>query len=59
MDNKTITGSPDSKRINVNENYEVEYWSKKYGVSSEELKKAVKAAGTFAEDVEKYLKNRS
>jgi len=28
MDDKTKTGSPDSKFINVNEDYEVAYWTK-------------------------------
>lgn len=41
MDNKNLTGSPDSKLINTEENYEVEYWSKKFGVSAEKLKSAV------------------
>ena len=56
MDNKQKTGSPDRDRINVNEDYELQHWSKKFGVSSDELKKAVKAVGTSAEAVEKHLK---
>jgi len=55
MDNKTKTGSPDSKRINIEEDYEVSYWSDKFGISHDELKKAVNAAGTSAEAVKKYL----
>ncbi|MBB5635335.1 hypothetical protein HDE68_001220 [Pedobacter cryoconitis] len=57
MDNKQKTGSPDRDRINVNESYELEYWSKKFNVTQDELRKAVKAAGTSADEVEKYLKN--
>lgn len=56
MDNKNLTGRPDSKLINTKENYEVEYWSKKFGVSSEKLKAAVAAVGNSAEKVEEYLK---
>jgi hypothetical protein len=56
MDNKQKTGSPDRDRINVNEDYELQHWSKKFGVSSDELKKAVKTVGTSAEAVEKHLK---
>jgi hypothetical protein len=56
MDNKNITGSPDSKLINISEDYEVEYWSKKFNVSSDKLKSAVKAVGNSAEKVEEYLK---
>lgn len=56
MDNKQKTGSPDRDRINVNESYELEYWSKKFQVTPDELKKAVKSAGTSASEVEKLLK---
>lgn len=56
MDNKKDTGSPDRDRINVNEEYELRDWSKKFGVSHDELKKAVKAVGTMAKDVQEYLK---
>jgi len=31
MDDKTKTGSPDSKRININEKHEVSYWTKELG----------------------------
>ena len=58
MDNKQNTGSPDRDRINVNEDYELQDWSEKFGVSRDELKEAVKAAGTNAKDVEAYLKNK-
>ncbi len=56
MDNKTKTGSPDSDLINMSEDYEVQYWSKKFGVSAEHLKTAVKAVGNSAKAVAKHLK---
>jgi hypothetical protein len=56
MDNKSNVGSPDRDRINIHENYEVEYWTKTLGISSEELRKAVEAAGTSAEAVKKHIK---
>jgi hypothetical protein len=56
MDNKNKPGSPDRNRINVKENYEVEYWTKELGVNAEELKKAVEKAGTSSDAVRKYLK---
>jgi hypothetical protein len=55
MDDKTKTGSPDRDLINTNENYEVEYWSNKFGVTPEKLKSAVKAVGSSAKAVEAYL----
>ncbi len=36
-DDKKNTGSPDRDRINVNEDYELQYWTKALGVSADEL----------------------
>jgi hypothetical protein len=55
-DDKTKKGSADRDRINVHERYEVEYWSKKFGVTTEQLKAAVQKAGVMVTDVEKELK---
>lgn len=55
MDNKQKTGSPDKDRINIKESYEIEYWSKKFKVTPDQLKQAVKSAGTSAIEVEKLL----
>lgn len=57
-DNKTNKGEPDRSRINTNEDYEVKYWARKFGVTATELKKAVKYAGTKPEDVAAYLQKR-
>ena len=54
-DNKKNTSKPDRDRISLSEDYEVQDWSKKFGVSAEELKKAVKQVGSMAKDVEAYL----
>jgi hypothetical protein len=54
-DNTQRTGSPDSKRINLEQDYEVRYWSKELGVTPERLREAVKAAGTSVEAVRKHL----
>jgi hypothetical protein len=55
MDDKKNVGSPDRDRINVNEDYELQYWSEKFGVTHDELKNAVKAAGTTVKAVQAYL----
>ncbi|MFP5439070.1 MAG: DUF3606 domain-containing protein [Bacteroidia bacterium] len=47
-DNKKNTGSPDRDRISTSEDYEVQYWSEKFGVSRQELIDAVKASGATA-----------
>jgi hypothetical protein len=54
-DSKQHPGSPDRDRINVNEDYELRDWSRKFGVTPEELKNAVKAVGVNAREVEAHL----
>jgi hypothetical protein len=54
-DDKSKAGRQDRDRINVHEDYEVRDWSKKFGVTPEELKKAVQSVGTSAEAVRKHL----
>lgn len=49
-------GEPDRSRINLKEVHEVQYWSRRFGVSAQELQTAVKAAGPQAKDVERHLK---
>jgi hypothetical protein len=57
MDDKNNIGGQDRKRIDINEEYELQYWSEKFGVSRQELKNAVEQAGTEAEEVERILKS--
>jgi len=56
-DDRTQRGGQDRKRINVNEDYEVTDWAKKFGVSPEELRRAVAEVGDRAADVEDLLKS--
>ena len=58
-DDKSKRGGQDRTRIDVNEDYELRDWSKKFGVTKEELKAAVKSVGDKASAVEKHLKDRS
>ncbi|PWS33878.1 DUF3606 domain-containing protein [Pedobacter paludis] len=55
MDDKSKKGGADRARININESYEVDYWSNKFGVSKDKLRAAVQTVGTSVVDVEKYL----
>jgi uncharacterized protein DUF3606 len=55
-DNKNHTGSPDRDRISLSEDYEVRYWSNKFGVSTDQLKKVVREVGDNPQAVEDYLK---
>jgi len=56
MDDKKKTGNADRSRININEGYELDYWSNKFGVSKDKLKAAVQTVGTLAAKVEEFLK---
>lgn len=55
-DDKSKAQGQDRQRINVNEDYELRDWSKKFGVTPEELKRAVAKVGDRATDVERELK---
>ncbi|WP_426269267.1 DUF3606 domain-containing protein [Dyella kyungheensis] len=57
-DDKTNRGPRDADRVNVNEDYEVRYWTKKWGVTEAQLKDAVRRAGVMAKDVAKALGKR-
>jgi hypothetical protein len=57
-DDKSKTGGQDRKRISLSEDYEVRDWSKKFGVTPDELKAAVKAVGSDAAAVEAHLKGK-
>lgn len=56
-DSKSKTAA-DRKRINVHEDYELRYWSEKFGVTHDRLKDAVKKVGTIADDVARELGRR-
>lgn len=43
-DNPKDTGHPDRDLINVNQTYEVTYWTKKWGITADQLKQAAKKA---------------
>jgi hypothetical protein len=53
-------GSKDRSRININEDWELAYWSKQFGVSPTQLKAAVEKVGPSAQRVgEHFGKARS
>ncbi|MGZ8287618.1 MAG: DUF3606 domain-containing protein [Telluria sp.] len=54
-DNLNNRGPQDASRINVNESWELAYWTRKFGVSDDELRQAVKQVGTMADAVAKHL----
>jgi hypothetical protein len=54
-DNLNVRGQQDRSKINVNETWEVSYWTKELGVTTEQLVAAVQAAGPNVEAVRKAL----
>lgn len=58
MDDKTKTRPQDSSRINMNEDYEVAYWTKKFGCTKQQLQSAVDKVGVSAKAVETAFKQK-
>lgn len=54
-DDLSNRGPQDRSRINIEESWEVRYWSQKFGVTEQQLKDAVRAVGQSAEAVQKQL----
>jgi len=54
-DDRNLQGPQDRQRINLSEDYEVTYWSKKWDVSREQLAEAVRKAGPMSAAVAKLL----
>lgn len=54
-DNLKIKQPQDPKTINTHEEWEMNYWSKKFGVSKEQIKQAVKEVGNSSEKVKNKL----
>ena len=57
-DDLTNRGPRDRNRVDVNEDWELRYWTKKFGCTSTELRNAVQAVGLMADKVEAYVKQQ-
>jgi hypothetical protein len=55
---RTIRWPLASTRVNVQEERELEFWSQRFRVSREMLKRAVRAAGPRFKDVETLLNGK-
>jgi hypothetical protein len=55
-DDKKKRGPEDRARINVNEPYELAYWTKELGVSEKTLRDAVAKVGVMVTAVRAHLK---
>jgi hypothetical protein len=54
-DDRQQRGPQDRTRVNLSEDYEVQYWCKKFGVTEERLREAVHKVGDWTESVQKEL----
>ncbi|WP_404711944.1 DUF3606 domain-containing protein [Sphingomonas sp. MMS24-J13] len=57
-DDKTKRAPQDKSRIAMGEDYEIAYWSKKFGVGKDTLAEAVSAVGNSAQKVADFLNKR-
>ncbi|WP_395396402.1 DUF3606 domain-containing protein (plasmid) [Novosphingobium sp. BL-8A] len=57
-DNKRLRAPQDASRIALGEDYEVAYWTEKFGVDADALADAVKAVRNSASAVEAHLRGR-
>jgi hypothetical protein len=48
-------GPEDGRYVNVHQDYEVRYWTERFGVTAERLKAAVEKVGTYVPSVEQEL----
>ena len=53
--NLRARNTQESKRLNIDEEYEIMDWTERYGVSAEKIREAVKAVGDRVSDVVRYL----
>ena len=57
-DDKTKRGPADASRVNVNEKYEVDYWTEKFNCTEAELRACVKEVGPMVKDVKICLEKK-
>ena len=58
-DDKNLRDDRDRSRVSANEEYEVRHIAEKFGVSAEEVKKAIEMVGNSREKIEEHLRGRS
>ena len=56
VDENTKKAPRDSRRVNIGEEYELKYWTGKFGCTRYQLEMAVRKVGAMAKEVEKELK---
>jgi hypothetical protein len=59
MDNLNRKVPEDPTKINLNQQWEIEYWTKKLGISESKLRTIVTKVGVYVADVKKELARQS
>ena len=54
-DDKRQRGPADRNRVNVNEDYELNYWTEHFNTNRDRLKQAVQKVGPMVSDVQREL----
>lgn len=54
-DDLSKRGPADRNRINVNEKWELDWWTKEFKCSDAQLREAVRKVGVMATDVRRHL----
>ena len=57
-DDTTLRAPQDASRIAMGEDYEVQYWTNRFGVSRDRLQQAVDAVGNSVDRVAEYLNGK-
>ncbi|WP_140909285.1 DUF3606 domain-containing protein [Cognatiluteimonas lumbrici] len=57
-DNTADRGPQDRSRISLEQDYEVRYWSQRFGIDEDALRSAVEDVGPSVDEVERYLASR-
>jgi hypothetical protein len=55
MIRKVKKSNPDTRSVDIDDSYSLEYWTKEFGVSVNKLKAAVLSAGSEAPNVRREL----
>jgi len=54
-DNKSLKGPQDCGHIHLSQDYEMRYWTEKFGVTGADLRDAIKKVGNSTKAVESEL----
>lgn len=55
-DDTTLRSPQDRTRVAMGQEHEVRYWTQRFGVSREDLQRAVDAVGSSVDAIERHLK---